>query len=140
MWRALWAWYAPPTPLVRLRLLRLVVGAYALIYLVTRAGHLNAVLRYPASAFHPVGVAQILSQPLSAGWVHATYITPDTEAIAADASEAFVRAVTDFAVKAARLNHTTVSPSERRQLDLLKTSLTMSAPADPGAGSTSVAG
>jgi peptidyl-dipeptidase A len=67
-----------------------------------------------------------------AGWVHATYITPDTEAIAADASEAFVRAVTDFAVKAARLNHTTVSPSERRQLDLLKTSLTMSAPADPG--------
>ena len=36
-----------------------------------------------------------------AGWVQNTYITPDTEAMAARASEAFMTAVTDFAKRAA---------------------------------------
>ncbi len=66
-----------------------------------------------------------------AGWVQATYITPDTNVMAAEANEAFFRAVTDFATQAARFRNVKTTPSERRQLDLLRTSLTMSAPPDP---------
>ena len=36
-----------------------------------------------------------------AGWVQNTFITPDTEAMAARANEAFMTAVTDFAKAAA---------------------------------------
>src|SRR5688572_14919415 len=36
-----------------------------------------------------------------AGWVQSTHITPDTEAIAARAGEAYMTAVTDFAKRAA---------------------------------------
>jgi hypothetical protein len=72
-WRQCWDWYAPPTPPERLRLLRFVVGAYALVYLLARAGHLNAVVHYPASAFRPVGVVRALAEPLSAAWVYGAY-------------------------------------------------------------------
>jgi peptidyl-dipeptidase A len=66
-----------------------------------------------------------------AGWVAATYITPDTEALAARANEAFVTAVTDYAKQAARFGETDGTPEERRQLTVLKNVLTMAAPADP---------
>ncbi|HWO10273.1 MAG TPA: hypothetical protein VNN80_12355 [Polyangiaceae bacterium] len=74
MLQALWRWYAPPIPLCRLRLLRAGVGAYALVYLIVRAAHLNAVVAYPASAFSPVGVVSVLTQPLAAPWVYALYV------------------------------------------------------------------
>ena len=66
-----------------------------------------------------------------AGWVQNTYITPDTEIMGAQANEALVRASTEFAKHAAKFQNAQVSPVERRQLDLLRTSLTMSAPPDP---------
>jgi peptidyl-dipeptidase A len=66
-----------------------------------------------------------------AGWIQSTYITPDTEALAAQANEAFVNATTAFAKDAARFQKTQVTPVERRQLELLRTSLTMAAPPDP---------
>jgi peptidyl-dipeptidase A len=62
--------------------------------------------------------------------VQATYITPDTEIIAAEANEALIGAVTGFAKQAAKFQNAQVSPEARRQLDLLRTSLTMSAPPD----------
>jgi peptidyl-dipeptidase A len=65
-----------------------------------------------------------------AGWIQSTYITPDTEALAAAANEAYVSASTAFANAAARFQKTEVSASERRQLTLLRTSLTMAAPPD----------
>jgi vitamin K-dependent gamma-carboxylase-like protein len=68
-----WDWYAPQTPARRIELLRLAVGVYALVYLVSRAAHLNAVVSYPASSFAPVGVVSWLSAPLSPAWVFATY-------------------------------------------------------------------
>ena len=68
-----------------------------------------------------------------AGWIQSTYITPDTEAVAAQANEAYLNASTTFAKAAARFQNTNVSASERRQLDLLRTSLTMAAPPDPQA-------
>ncbi|HSC26119.1 MAG TPA: M2 family metallopeptidase [Vicinamibacterales bacterium] len=66
-----------------------------------------------------------------AGWVQSTYITPDTEALAAQAGEALISALTEYAKRAVRFRNTQVSPAERRQLELLRTSLTMSAPPDP---------
>jgi peptidyl-dipeptidase A len=66
-----------------------------------------------------------------AAWIQSTYITPDTEAMAAQANEAFVSATTSFAKDAARFQKTQVSDAERRQLELLRTSLTMAAPDDP---------
>jgi peptidyl-dipeptidase A len=66
-----------------------------------------------------------------AGWTQSTYITPDTETMAAEANEALVSAVTGFAKQAAKFGDAKVTPAERRQLDLLKNSLTVAAPPDP---------
>nr|MDQ3348368.1 M2 family metallopeptidase [Acidobacteriota bacterium] len=66
-----------------------------------------------------------------AGWVQGTYITPDTEAMAAQANEAAVNAATAYAKEARRFDRVPLPPLERRQMDVLKNSLTMSAPPDP---------
>jgi len=66
-----------------------------------------------------------------AGWTQSTYINQDTEQIAAEANEALVNANTRYAKEAARFDNVKVSPAERRQLYLLRNSLTMSAPPDP---------
>ncbi len=66
-----------------------------------------------------------------AGWVQATYITQDTEALAARANEAYVSAVTNSARRAAGFGEDAGTPDERRQLTVLKNHLTMAAPADP---------
>ncbi len=65
-----------------------------------------------------------------AGWTQATYITPDTEAISARASEAYMNAVTDFARRAATFNAGSATPAQQRQLTVLKNSLTMASPTD----------
>jgi peptidyl-dipeptidase A len=66
-----------------------------------------------------------------AGWTQATYITVDTEVIAAQANEALVNAQTRYARQAARFDDVQVAPELRRQLDLLKSALTLAAPPDP---------
>ena len=66
-----------------------------------------------------------------AGWTQATYITADTEVIAAQANEALVNAQTRCARQAARFDNVQVAPELRRQLDLLKSALTLAAPPDP---------
>ena len=66
-----------------------------------------------------------------AGWTQGTYITVDTEQIAAEANAALVSAATRYAKEARRFDAVTLPPEERRQLDVLKNSLTMSAPPDP---------
>ena len=68
-----------------------------------------------------------------AGWVQNTYITPDTEAMAARASAAYMTAVSRYAKEAARYDSVEVTDAERRQLNVLKNALTMAAPADPEA-------
>jgi peptidyl-dipeptidase A len=66
-----------------------------------------------------------------AGWTQATYITVDTEQMAAEANEALVNAQTRYAKEARRFDKVTLPALERRQLEVLKNSLTMSAPPDP---------
>jgi peptidyl-dipeptidase A len=65
-----------------------------------------------------------------AGWVQNTYITPDTEAMAARANAAYMTAVTRFAKEAVRYDAVELPTAERRQLTVLKNALTMAAPAD----------
>jgi peptidyl-dipeptidase A len=66
-----------------------------------------------------------------AGWVQDTYITSDTQSIAARASEAYVNAATDYAKQAAKFPAGGGSAIERRQLTVLKNTMTMAGPADP---------
>jgi hypothetical protein len=69
----LWAWYCPPVPAARLQLLRIAIGGYALVYLLSRAVHLNAVVDLPAGSFAPVGIVRWLDAPLPAAAAYALY-------------------------------------------------------------------
>jgi peptidyl-dipeptidase A len=66
-----------------------------------------------------------------AGWVQNTYITADTEAMAARASEAYMTAATEFSKQAPQYDAVDLPGPERRQFTILKNALTMAAPADP---------
>ena len=66
-----------------------------------------------------------------AGWVQSTYITVDTEAMAAAANEALVGAATAAAKRSARFRDLTLPPDVARKIGLLRVSLPMAAPADP---------
>jgi peptidyl-dipeptidase A len=65
-----------------------------------------------------------------AGWVQQTYITEDTDAISARADQAYITAVTDYAKRAARADGARATPEQRRQLVVLRNTLTMAAPSD----------
>jgi peptidyl-dipeptidase A len=66
-----------------------------------------------------------------ASWVQSTYITPDTQAIAAEARQSYIAAVTRFAKEAAGFRGLTLPAEQARKLLLLRLQLTMPAPADP---------
>ena len=66
-----------------------------------------------------------------AGWVQQTYITDDTEALAARANQAANDAGARFAKEATKYDHVDVAPGERRELTVLKTSLVLASPSDP---------
>jgi peptidyl-dipeptidase A len=63
--------------------------------------------------------------------VQATYITPDTEALAAAANEKMIQAGVVYAKKAAAIPEAGLPPDLARKLKILKNSLTIAAPADP---------
>jgi peptidyl-dipeptidase A len=77
---------------------------------------------------------RLITEANRAGWVQVTYITPDTELLAARANELLMNAVTRYAKEARRFDHVTLPAIERRQLDVLKKSLTITAPPDPEEG------
>jgi peptidyl-dipeptidase A len=66
-----------------------------------------------------------------AGWISSTYITPDTEALNARANEALLSALAKFAKDATRYEKATVTPEQRRQLDLLKLTSELVPPGNP---------
>ncbi len=66
-----------------------------------------------------------------AEWVKATYITEDTQALAAAANEEITAASVRMAKEAARFDDLDLSYDTRRQLALLKQALTLPAPSDP---------
>src|SRR5687767_9526822 len=69
-----------------------------------------------------------------AAWVSANFITADTEAMNARATQRFIDAVAKFAKDAVRYDKTEVTPEIRRQLNVLKVGLTMVTPSNPKEG------
>ncbi|HEX6557973.1 MAG TPA: M2 family metallopeptidase [Longimicrobiales bacterium] len=65
-----------------------------------------------------------------AEWVQNTFITYDTELLAAQAKEKLIAASVDLAKKAARFNDVPADSATRRQLNLLRLALTTPAPGD----------
>ena len=66
-----------------------------------------------------------------ADWVKSTFITDDTETLAAEANENLIAATTELAEQAGRFEKLDLSPEAKRKLKLLKLSLTLPAPKDP---------
>lgn len=74
---------------------------------------------------------RLINEANRAGWVQGTYITPDTEVLAARANQLLVNATTKYAKEARRFDGLQLPESERRQLVVLENSLVMSSPPDP---------
>src|SRR5688572_4055160 len=66
-----------------------------------------------------------------AAWVQATYITDDTELISAEAQKHLLAAQMEAAKEAARFRDTKLPADMARKIHLLRTSLSLAAPADP---------
>jgi peptidyl-dipeptidase A len=66
-----------------------------------------------------------------AGWVQSNFITYDTETLAAKRNEVVLTAAVEYANQAAKFNDVKLPDDLRRQMDLLKRSLTLAAPSDP---------
>jgi peptidyl-dipeptidase A len=64
-------------------------------------------------------------------WIYSTYITPDSEAVAARAYARFIDTTVDLAKESTRFASDRTSPEETRKLLLLRLSLPMIAPANP---------
>jgi hypothetical protein len=64
------AWFRAPLPHRRLELARFCIGAYAVIYLISRARHLLAPVDYPPAQFAPVGLISLLDAPVAAFWLY----------------------------------------------------------------------
>ena len=66
-----------------------------------------------------------------AGWVAQNFITVDTEALDARATQAISDAASRWAKQAVRFDSVDVPADQRRQLNLLKVSLVLATPSDP---------
>jgi peptidyl-dipeptidase A len=89
-----------------------------------------------AKAFIEKAEAQLLelgNRQQRAAWVQATYITDDTERIAAEANKDLIAATVDLATAATRFDGLELPEDVARRMKLLKLSLTLPAPKDPKA-------
>jgi len=73
---------------------------------------------------------ELTIESAQADWVRATYITPDTEALAARASSRLIGATVDLARAARKFDPASMSPDQRRKTELLRLSLSLIAPSD----------
>jgi len=77
---------------------------------------------------------KLLSLGVDAGradWIKSTYITDDTEAIAARLDERQINATIEYAKQATRFDGLKLDPVTERKIRLLKLSLTLATPSDP---------
>ncbi|HMD99564.1 MAG TPA: M2 family metallopeptidase [Terriglobia bacterium] len=87
-----------------------------------------------AQAFMDAAEAKLLTLSVEASradWVQATYITDDTEILAAKADEHLISATVDLVKRSARFEHLDLPPELARKFKLLKLSLTIATPSDP---------
>src|SRR5215212_6789366 len=66
-----------------------------------------------------------------ADWVKSTFITDDTELVAAEANENLIAATTELAEQSRKFEKLDLSHEAKRKLKLLKLALTLPAPKDP---------
>jgi hypothetical protein len=64
--RALDRWWRAPAPAERLAAVRIVVGVFATVYLVSRLPYWMSYARFDSHLFDPVGVVKVLGAPLPA--------------------------------------------------------------------------
>ncbi len=57
-------WWFAPAPAERLAALRMLIGGYALVWVIGRLGEFAGVARYGKTHFHPYGVVRVLDSPL----------------------------------------------------------------------------
>ncbi len=89
---------------------------------------------FEVGAFLHRAEAQLLElsrESQQAEWVHATYITDDTEAVAARASARVIGATVALAKESTRFAGEHLSPEASRKLTLLRLALPLIAPSDP---------
>lgn len=87
-----------------------------------------------ARAFVEAAEADLLRLAIEAGqaeWVKSTYITDDTEALAALANQRLISANVRYATLATRFDGQDLSGDLKRKLMLLKLAITLPAPSDP---------
>ena len=87
-----------------------------------------------ARSFIEQGEASLLRSWIEAeraSWVQENFITPDTEAIAAEAQRRKIAATVDLARESTRFDGVDLPADLRRKLHLLRTSLPLVAPPDP---------
>src|SRR5580658_5755068 len=87
-----------------------------------------------AQAFIQDAEARLLASSVEASradWVKATYITDDTEILAAKADELSINETVALAKKATRFDSLKLPEDVARKMKLLKLSLTLATPADP---------
>ena len=90
--------------------------------------------REDAEKFLADAEKRLLDLNIKAGraeWVKSTFITDDTEALAADANEILIGATTELAEQSRRFENVDLSPEGKRKLKLLKLALTLPAPKNP---------
>ena len=78
--------------------------------------------------------ARLLDLSTEAGradWVKSTFITDDTEALAAKADERAISAQVELAKQSTRFDHLKLPPDVARKMRILKLSLVLATPADP---------
>jgi peptidyl-dipeptidase A len=86
-----------------------------------------------ATAFLEAAEAELLKLNINAErvqWVNSTYITYDTEILAAQASEALIGRNVELAKEAARFDGLELDGDVRRRLDFIKLGITLPAPSD----------
>ncbi len=67
-------WWQRPVPAGRLAALRVLVGAFAVVFLLVRGRSLAGVGGFPSEQFEPVGLASLLAQPLPPAVVTASVV------------------------------------------------------------------
>ena len=77
-------------------------------------------------------LAELSVRANQAGWVAATYITDDTEALNAEASKNYAVAVQKLALSARRFDKVKLPASTRRKFKLLRLGLSAPPPGNPG--------
>jgi peptidyl-dipeptidase A len=74
---------------------------------------------------------ELANEASRAAWVQSTYITLDTEALAAKANERYITAAVCYAKEAAKYEKLPLPENLRRKIRLLKLATTLPAPSDP---------